>query len=173
MIITYSPKDVTFYSSGIVYEELAHVVREDIMRQEFNKYSDMRMPRYADGKPNLKARDRQLIERNPSIVDEIDISVLKAIEFVRAVSEFLPYEETEEETNKMLELMKRSGYLLDTRDIKHVLAAHTYGVNSILTCDGDYAGFENLNVYVPPSEKYSQIKIGRANVLLPFDSDKY
>lgn len=165
--------NVAFYSSGIVYEELAHVIHEDIMRQEFDKYLDMKMPKYGDGRPNIKARDRQLVERNPSIVDEVDITVQKAMEFVRETSEFLPYEETEEETNKMLDLMKQSGYSLDTRDIKHVLAAHTYGVNSILTCDGDYAGFENLNVYVPPSEKYAQLKIGRANVLLPFDADKY
>ena len=166
-------RDVKFYSSGVVCEELAHIVREDIMRQEAEKYPDLKVRKYPDGKANYKDRDRKLIERNPSIVDTIDLSVNEAIDFVKQASEFLPFEETEEITGIMLQLMKQSGYMLDTRDIKHVLAAHTYDINSVLTCDGDYVGFDNLNVYVPPSEKYAKLQIGRANILLQFDPDKY
>ena len=165
--------DVKFYSSGVVYEELAHIVREDIIRQEAYKFPDIKVKKYSDGQINYKDRDRQLIDRNPSILNTIESSVNEAINFVRQTSEFLPFEETEELTKLMLQLMKQSGYELDTRDIKHVLAAHTYDINSVLTCDGDYAGFDNLNVYVPPNEKYAKLKIGRANVLLPFDPEKY
>lgn len=165
-------RDVRFYSSAIVHEELAHIIKQDIIRQEFENLS-IKIPRYEDGKRNTKAMDDIVIKNNPNIINVINDSVTEAKEFVRQVSEFLPYEESEDITNVMFDLMNKSNYSLDTRDIKHVLAAHTYDINSILTCDGDYAKFDNLNVYVPPSEKYTKLKIGRANVLLPFDKNKY
>ena len=161
-----------FYSSGVVHEELAHIIKEDIIRQEFDR-NNYKLHKYPDGAIDIKDRNRQVLSRNPSIKHNITININNAINFVMQSSEFLEYEETEEVMKKMLEIMEKSDYTLDTRDIKHVLVAHMYGINSILTCDGDYAAFENLNVYVPPSEKYSKIKMGRANVLLPFEENKF
>lgn len=164
--------DVRFYSSAIVHEELAHIIKQDIIRQELGNLS-VRLPKYSDGKVNMKARDDLVMSNNPNIVNIINESINEAREFVKQVSEFLPYEESEDVTNTMFDLMSKSNYSLDTRDIKHVVAAHTYEINSVLTCDGDYTKFDNLNVYVPPSEKYAKLKIGRANILLPFDKNKY
>ena len=165
--------DVKFYVSGIVYEELTHIIKEDIMRQEVTQSDNFKLPRYRDGKINLKARDEKIFEQNPDLVATINSSVNEALSFVKDTAEFLPYEEDEATVQIMLDIIKNSRYSIDTRDAKHVIAAHTYDVNSILTCDGDYVCFENLNVYVPPSEKFVKLKIGRANVLLPFDKEKY
>lgn len=165
--------DVVFYSSAVVHEELAHIIKRDTIQQEFNKIPNVRVPRYEDGKCNIKALDQIVITNCPGVINTIATSINEARDFVGQSSVFLPYEETEEITDVMLDLMQKSGYQLDTRDIKHVLVAHTYDINSVLTCDGDYVKFENLNVYVPPSEHYAKLKIGRANVLLPFDKNKY
>nr|WP_295680347.1 PIN domain-containing protein [uncultured Lachnoclostridium sp.] len=168
----------TFYSSAIVHEELSHIIRSEILELEEKqlrktKLKNIQVPRYPDGKINRKAMDMLILENSPNITSTINSAIDKALDFVDNVSEFLPYEETREITRVMNKIMSDSNYQLDTRDIKHTLAAHEYGFNSILTCDGDYAIFDHLNVYVPPSEKYAKLKIGRSNVYLPFDKDKY
>lgn len=167
-----------FYSSAIVHEELSHIIRASILDEEEetlkkSKLRNIKVPRYSDGKVNRKAMDHIIIENSPDIINIIDDSIEKALKFVDNVSDFLPYEETREITQIMNKIMSDSSYQLDTRDIKHVLAAHTYDINSILTADGDFGIFDNLNVYVPPSEKYGKLKIGRSNVYLPFDKEKY
>lgn len=161
------------YSSGVVLEELSHIIRKEILDKEVQKIELKKIPRYSDGSTNEKRLSKIIKEHNPHIVEDITEQIHMAKQFVKNNSIFLEYTENQEMSEQMDELIKNTDYVLGTRDAKHVLVAHQYGINSFLTKDSDFTSLDNANIYVSANEKYSLLKIGRSNVFLPFDEKKY
>lgn len=163
------------YSSGIVHEELNHIIAKEIFRSKEAELKNLigKLPRYSNGDKNEKGIEQLIIERFPNVLTDIDNSINQMLQFVEENSIFLEYEETKDFNELVRKLRKDTNYGLGTRDAKHALVAHTYEINSILTCDGDFTYLDNMNVYTLPSEKYNLIKMGRANVFLPFKQEKY
>lgn len=162
--------NTTLYHSEMVLSEAVHVNE----KAHYDIYADEYIPRARyHGNVNQK-KLRELIRRDhPEILDNIRVSQNQLLHSIRTSSIFLEYEANEEMVEEVLRIQQASGNLLGVNDAKHVYIARQYGINSFLTTDRDFIALDNDNIYVLRNEKYIQEKIGRNNVFLEFDANKY
>lgn len=162
--------NTTLYHSEMVLSEAVHVNEKAF----YDIYAKEYIPKVRHhGKVNQK-RLRELINRDhPEILNDIKVSQNQLLHSIRTSSMLLEYEASAEAFEEVLKIREASGNLLGVNDAKHVYIARQYGINSFLTTDGDFIALDNDNIYVLQNEKYIQEKIGRNNVFLEFDAEKY
>lgn len=165
-------RGVSLYHSKLVINEAIHV--NNIAHMDYladNKRVEI--PRYSNDKINYKKFQEIITYEYPNINREIKRSRNDLLEFIKKASIFLEYEEDEESLKDMLNVIDSTKGMLDTQDASHVCIARSYGINSFLTTDGDFIYLDNDNIFTVSNERYANEKLGRANVLLDYDKNKF
>lgn len=160
----------TLYHSEVVLSEIVHVNEKSFYDKYYDEYKSK--VKY-DGYVNTKKLRELVNKEHPEILIEINKSQNELINIVKRTSEMLEYEGNAKTIEEILKIREASGNVLGVNDAKHVYIARQYGINSFLTADGDFIALDNDNIYALQSEKYIKEKIGRNNVVLEFDPNKY
>lgn len=164
---------VTLYHSNLVINEAIHVNSYAYMDYVAENNNDIEIPRFKNKKINYKKLREIIVDKHPSVNEKMLKSRNNLIDFIKESSVFLAYEDDEEYLNDVLNVIDSTKGILDTQDAKHVCIARSYGINSFLTSDGDFIYLDNDNVFTVSNEKYAKEKIGRSNILLPYDENKF
>ena len=162
----------TIYTSGLVKEELIHVIKRETIKQ-VAKDNNVQFPTYPNGSINIKELLRRVKSVDNKFDNNLNEEITRVLNIIDSVTEYLPYEHDEEFDQDLLNLLHLSQYNIDTQDAKHILISHMYGINNIATVDGDFAALDNLNIFAPPTLKYKSEHKKRENTYNSFDEDKY
>lgn len=158
------------YVTNDIYVEVEEVIQrnltEQLYKQTFNK------DKYPDNMGQKQAHEI-LMQRLPNFIDIMEKEVAKAQNFIDEIMINLEYDNNIQLREDINKLKKMTGYSVNKHDIRHILVAHLYGINSIATLDVDFAKFDNLNIFTTQRENMKSARMGRANILLPFEEGNF
>lgn len=166
--------NVQLLTSGIVNTEMKHVVKVSMMQEAIKNLNiDVHRFRYRDGNTNYKEVYQEILKIDAEFPDKISNEVNRVIKEVGRVSSYIDLEHDEEFDNEVDKVLKLTKYIMGSYDAEHTVLSHAWMTNSIATTDGDYWPLDNANIFVPPKSEYRNKRLGRRNILLPYDENKY
>ena len=169
-LIDCAGNDTAFYTSGVVHEELMHVIKNSMIK-EYAYSHNIKVHRYKDNSINMKKLFESVYNSFPNIVQDIDSEIKRIRNIIDEKTYFLEHINNEEFIDDVNKLIASTNYQINTADAKHVLIAHYNEINSFATLDGDFWMLDNANIYAPPLDFYNINRLGRRNTFLKYDSN--
>lgn len=162
-------KKTELFVTNDIYSEVEHVIQRNVVKK---LYEDIfHKGKYPEGMGEKQVYD--LVDsRINDLAGRIEEEVYSIHSFMDKSMMTLEYKNDEIFRQDIKKVRKATEYKVNVNDVKHIVVAHMYDINSIATMDADFNRFNNLNIFTVKSDKMKNDKIGRANVYLPFkDND--
>lgn len=154
-----------------IYQEVLHAHKNAAMRNVAKK-NGIEMVRY----PNSNCIDYKTLRKQiDTAVPNFSSNLTRELDLVKQYLQtmyMLEYINNEEFNNKLDDISSQLDETVNSDDIKHVLVAHDYGINTILALDGDFYRFDNLNVLTVPKPWLDIERLSRRNTMLSYKDDE-